>query len=412
MKQFILLLTLSLGSVYAQGSSTGLIPICDLRDGYYKDYQGGLYPAGTNLRPALHDSIGLAASKMILPLDSDGNYNELSGRYVFLSIGMSNTTQEFSLFKQLADADISRNPKLVIVDGAQGGQTAAAISNPNAAFWTNIEQRLQNAGVSSKQVQICWVKEADAGPTQGFPAYANSLSNELGVIARILKQKYPKINIAYYSSRTYGGYATSNLNPEPYAYESGFSVKWLIEKQIKGDQDLICTGDNPKSPWLAWGPYLWADGMNPRSDGLTWSIDDFVQSDRTHPSAESGRKKVAEILLKFVKTDETAKNWFLKNDYTNISTGKILPENFRLFNNYPNPFNPSTNIRYQLASPGYVSLKVIDILGREVAELVDAHQPAGEYLTNFNGGKLSSGTYYYILKVGSYTGIKKMILIK
>ncbi len=397
---------------FGQGTSTGLIPLCDLKTGYYKNYQGGLYPSGFNQRPVNHDAIGISLSKQILPLDYQGNFNEQNGKYVFLSIGMSNTTQEFSTFKPMADADISKNPKLVIVDGAQGGQTASIISNPNAAFWTTIEQRLQSAGVSSKQVQVCWVKEANANPTQAFPVHANTLTNELTTIATILKQKYPNCKIAYLSSRTYGGYATTSLNPEPYAYESGFSVKWLIEKQINGDPNLICTGENAKAPWLAWGPYLWADGLNPRSDGLIWSIDDFVESDRTHPSTTSGRKKVANLLLNFVKTDLTARNWFLKSELTNIDSGGNLPDSFRLFDNYPNPFNPETNIQYQLPSPCYVSLKVYDLLGREIEILIDSYQSAGKYLTNFNGSKLSSGTYFYKLKAGNYAETKKMILIK
>ncbi len=415
MKQFLIFLfaLLSIQNSFGQSTSTGLIPLCDLKTGYYKNYQGGLYPNGINQRPHSHDSIGIAISKQILPLDYQGNSNSQSGKYVFLSIGMSNTTQEFSTFKPMADAEISKNPKLVIVDGAQGGQTASIISNPNAAFWTTVEQRLQFAGVSSKQVQVCWVKEANAGPTQAFPVHANTLTNELVTIAGILKQKYPNCKIAYFSSRTYGGYATSTLNPEPYAYESGFSVKWLIEKQINGDPNLSCTGENAKAPWLAWGPYLWADGLNPRSDGLTWTIDDFVESDRTHPSITSGRKKVADLLLNFVKTDQTARNWFLKSELTNINSKEnLIPENFKLFQNYPNPFNPTTVISYRLPVTGNVTLKIYDMLGREVATLVDGELNHGEYSVAYQADHLSSGIYFYRLNAGEFTQVKRMILVK
>jgi hypothetical protein len=416
MKQFLLFVfaLFSMQNIFGQGASTGLIPLCDLQTAYYKNYQGGLYTNGTNQRPGIHDSIGIALSKQILPLDYQGNFNEQTGKYVFLSIGMSNTTQEFSTFKPMADADISKNPKLVIVDGAQGGQTASTISNPNAAFWTTIGQRLQTAGVSSKQVQVCWVKEANANPTQAFPIHANTLTNELATIATILKQKYPNCKIAYLSSRTYGGYATTSLNPEPYAYESGFSVKWLIEKQINGDPNLSCTGENAKAPWLAWGPYLWADGLNPRSDGLIWTIDDFVESDRTHPST-SGRKKVADLLLNFVKTDLTARNWFLKSEMTNIdSEENLIPGNFKLYQNYPNPFNPETVISYQLPALSYVQLKIYDLLGREVATLVNEEQAAGTHNSTFYTlrSTLTSGVYIYSLKANGLIQSKKMVLIK
>ncbi|UCH66955.1 MAG: T9SS type A sorting domain-containing protein [Ignavibacterium sp.] len=85
---------------------------------------------------------------------------------------------------------------------------------------------------------------------------------------------------------------------------------------------------------------------------------------------------------------------------------------YELFNNYPNPFNPSTNIRYQLPEPGNVSLKVFDVLGREVMELVDEQQAAGSYNINFEASDLASGIYFYRLKAGSYVSIKKMMLLK
>src|SRR6185503_10228810 len=106
---------------------------------------------------------------------------------VLLSIGMSNTTQEFSTFLPGSNSDVNRNPRIVVVDGAQGGQTATAISNPNANFWTVIQARLGNAGVTPQQVQACWMKEAEASPSQAFPADALGLENNLRTICQILQ---------------------------------------------------------------------------------------------------------------------------------------------------------------------------------------------------------------------------------
>ncbi len=97
---------------------------------------------------------------------------------------------------------------------------------------------------------------------------------------------------------------------------------------------------------------------------------------------------------------------------TSVEKQNSLPENFLLYQNYPNPFNPETNIQYQLSSSCYVSLKVYDLLGREIEILIDSYQSAGKYLANFNGSKLSSGTYFYTLKAGNYAETKKMILIR
>ena len=116
-----------------------------------------------------------------------------------------------------------------------------------------------------------------------------------------LKQRFRNVRIAYLSSRIYAGYATTHLNPEPYAYESAFVVRWLIQDKMK---------ESPaKSPLLLWGPYLWADGEKGRKiDNLVWKPED-LGPDGTHPS-DNGRRKVAELLLRFMKTDPTAKVWF------------------------------------------------------------------------------------------------------
>ena len=110
------------------------------------------------------------------------------------------------------------------------------------------------------------------------------------------------MKIVYLSSRIYGGYATTSLNPEPYAYEGGFAMKHVIADQIAGKVEL---------PWLAWGPYLWTDGLKGRKqDDVVWKREDVGQ-DGTHPS-NTGREKVARMLLEFLKKDATARPWFLK----------------------------------------------------------------------------------------------------
>ena len=89
-----------------------------------------------------------------------------------------------------------------------------------------------------------------------------------------------------------------------------------------------------------------------------------------------------------------------------------IPENYSLSQNYPNPFNPATVISYQLSANSIVSLKVFDIVGREVATLVNDRQEAGTYQTLFNAQGLASGLYFYQLRAGSYTETKKMMLVK
>src|SRR5262249_49667350 len=159
---------------------------------------------------------------------------------------------------------------------------------------------------------------ANAGPTVSLPASgadAYTLVAQEGGIARALKTRYPNLKLVFYSNRTYAGYATTTLNPEPYAYEAGFAVKWVIQAQI----DQIATGQaDPRAgdldyrtgaPWLGWGPDLWAKGTTARADGLVWNSDDFG-SDGTHPSA-SGVRKVGGLLLTFFKQSPFTRCWFL-----------------------------------------------------------------------------------------------------
>ncbi len=89
-----------------------------------------------------------------------------------------------------------------------------------------------------------------------------------------------------------------------------------------------------------------------------------------------------------------------------------VPATFALNQNYPNPFNPSTVISYQLPSNSRVSLKIYDILGREVATLVDGYQTAGVHQAQFNAQNLSSGVYLYRLSAPGQDFVKKMLLLK
>lgn len=97
---------------------------------------------------------------------------------------------------------------------------------------------------------------------------------------------------------------------------------------------------------------------------------------------------------------------------TDVEETNQNPNEFRLAQNYPNPFNPSTSIQYRVSSISQVILKVYDILGNEVATLVDEYKPAGSYEIDFNASKLTSGVYFYKLQAGGFVVTKKMILLR
>ena len=285
------------------------VPLMDMtEDDLYKGQDGGLYGGGLNVPPSEHEAAAFEELAKIEPLDEYGNPSP-DGKIVFTSIGMSNAEMKFEVFKQVADEDPEKSANVVVVVGAQGGVPARSWAKNDYA-WRVLEERLEDSSVTTEQVQVVWIEHGTRYPIDTFPSEVQDLQGYLTLILQELNERYPNVRIVYLSSRTYAGYAKVNLNAEPHAYESAFAVRWLIEDQIDGNPDLNYdpAQGTVKSPLLLWGPYMWADGLTPRSDGLTWSQGDYL-SDGTHPST-SGRMKVAEMLLDFLKTDEYAGAWY------------------------------------------------------------------------------------------------------
>lgn len=309
--------------VLVKVDASKLVPIDELGAKEYKDgFKGGFYPDGKNTRPKEHEAAGLKIAQSIRPLDTAGKPDP-NGKIVMLSVGMSNTAQASAGFQRMLREATGINPKFLFVNGAVGGQTAAITQSTEtkqgAKYWAEVDQRLKNAGSSREQVQIIWIKQADGGPDQGFPDYAKELEAELANLVKIFPKRFPNARLVYLSSRTYGGYATTPLNPEPYAYESAFSVKWLIERQIKGEAELNFDPKKGevKAPWLSWGPYLWANGSTKRAaDGFSYEREDFDPKDGTHHS-QAGSDKIGRLMVRFFESDTTTRPWFMSRQKHN-----------------------------------------------------------------------------------------------
>jgi hypothetical protein len=300
--------------------STGLIPLTQLKgDQKYKGQDGGLYGGGSNQPPESQLNAAKQAAGKVVALDESGKPSQ-DGKAVLMSIGMSNTTMEFSKFKEIADADPQKSSTLLIVDAAQGGKDAVAWANVGATntnpIWDEADRRLRAAGATPQQVEVIWIKQAIAGaPRLGdFPAHSDELQKDVATILTLAKSRYPNLRLAYLSSRIYAGYAGTNLNPEPYAYEGAFAMRGVIQDQVKGNAQLNAdpAKGEVRAPVVLWGPYLWADGVKGREgDDLVYKRED-LGADGTHPSP-SGRQKVADLLLKFFTSDSTATPWFVKD---------------------------------------------------------------------------------------------------
>lgn len=300
---------------------TGAVPLPDLGTGLYKGSLGGLYPGGRNAVPAAHLQAGLLIARGFEPLQTDG-HPDPNGRIVLISVGMSNAAQEFSAgsdsFIAKLTGDASLNPSLRIVNCAQPGKTVEYWLDPGDPVYSDCYASLAAEGLSPAQVRAAWIKQAEPGGgccSGAFPDHALYQKDRLAEMIRVIKEKFPNLAIAHLSSRT-RAYEDNPLalNPEPIAYETGFAVKWLIEDQLNGDPGLNFdpAQGTVVAPWLAWGPYLWIDGLDPRSDGRVWLCDDTAP-DGIHPS-QSGVDKVSDQLIAFYKSDPTAVPWFLTGD--------------------------------------------------------------------------------------------------
>ena len=173
------------------------------------------------------------------------------------------------------------------------------------------DTRLTPNGLSEAQVQIAWLEAPKGAPSGLLPdpmADAYKLEVWYGESVRAARQRWPNLKQFFVSCMTYTGYTNTQDNhflPEPFAYESGFSVKWLVEAQIIQRRtgvvdpiagDLLSNG----APYVDWGPYLWGSGDSnpPGSQAISWLSSDF-NADGVHP-ARGGVTKVANALVNFL----------------------------------------------------------------------------------------------------------------
>ena len=246
---------------------TGLRPITDMNRSRHRGQLGGLYPAAANKPPRAHLRRGLDAARRVRPI---------RGRIGVLGVGMSNAMSEFASFAKAAVQDPTASRSLTFVEGPGGGWDATRISKTKARYWSDLDARIQRARLTRGQLQT-----------------------HLRTIVRLLSNRFRNLRLIYVSSRTYGGYAVTHINPEPFAYETGFAAKWLVQEGIQGRLGRV---------WVGWGPYLWTDGAAGRRDGLVWNCEDVLE-DGMHPSP-SGVRKVSKLLSDFFKAEPTAKPWF------------------------------------------------------------------------------------------------------
>ncbi len=208
---------------------------------------------------------------------------------------------------------------------------------------------------------------------------------------------------------------TWNAEASPSNVYTPLSYQWWYEN-LGGASPASSLSISPDLP----GTGTWYKiGTNSSSLTTSFSANSAIYcvvTDGQGNSATSNTLTLTVNLSRIAKTDDTAiANKGLVNESVNIGSqaeDETIPTKYSLSDNYPNPFNPSTVIQYELPNNGFVSLKVYDILGDIIETLVNQYQAKGRYSIKFNANNLSSGIYLYRLQSGSFIATKKMLLQK
>jgi len=172
-------------------------------------------------------------------------------------------------------------------------------------------------------------------------------------------------------------------------YTSGttfFNTPCLTDVNRNGILDIIGASKEGSGASAYTNVYIWNTGMNYNPNKITIPM---FQYNEKHNGVFDEPTLVG-----------------VKNQQSNVIT------DYKLFQNYPNPFNPATNINYEIKRKGYVSIKVYDVKGNEIATLLNKKQNPGIYSLKFDGKNLSSGIYFYQLTADGFTDTKIMILLK
>ncbi|OGU75958.1 MAG: hypothetical protein A2V93_05255 [Ignavibacteria bacterium RBG_16_34_14] len=177
--------------------------------------------------------------------------------------------------------------------------------------------------------------------------------------------------------------------------ENNVMLTWLINHEMNKTNYLIERNTDDK--WTYIGK---VDGKGLETMAITYFFNDDISK---LSNTETAKYRV-------VLNQNNINVGYSNEVFVNLST--LIPNKFELLQNFPNPFNPSTKIKFLVPKSSFVNLKVYDILGSEVADLINEVKPAGTYTINFDGSNLASGVYFYSITAGSFYQTKKMILTK
>jgi hypothetical protein len=368
-------------------------------------------------------------NNMKLCLTSDGNIGKKAQSYgtglqigsgtfnnIFeggLMIGTSNTKVSDVVRRGQSPANVSDTDFValqnysIITPGVHSGQDGSGMFNDNGAGTNKI-------GVEVEAYSYAFNTQADVDYILVQYKVKNTNSTALSnVYAGLYTWMSP---LGYYNS---GNITRLNtVNKLAYTYNSGDTTNLYLGVGLLTNQTLnfkiytsseILNGFTTQEKWDGLSNGIVNDSLGPGGNP-------FVLSAGPFNLAPNQVETIGFAILNGTSTtDLITKNNQARLKYgtvgiTNISTE--IPRVFSLSQNYPNPFNPTTNIQFGVPKNSFVNIKVYDLLGREVATLLNEHKQAGTYMVDFNAASLSSGVYFYRMQAGQFADIKRMVVIK
>ncbi len=326
------------------------------------------------------------------------------------------------------------------------------IGDGNAQIVLNNSYKIQPGdGYTTVAVDTNGIVEGDAGANRSWnftgivqngspisasyllPGSGNGSSNFPGAnLMQIVEDSYSYIKTDGGSYYTLGMYTedvlrvysnTQKVMEYPFSFNSTFTDTYASNSNFAGTEvrsngTVTMTAD-------AWGTITLPSGTYPNAlrvktvmsntDSMFVSGTPFVTSSvSTSYSWYVSGKKFPIFGITYIQSPmfSLKSAAYVTNFTTSISQQSSIAEDYKLEQNFPNPFNPSTTINFSITNAGFTSLKVYDILGKEVASLVNGNLAAGKYSADFDASDLTSGVYFYKLETSDFTSVKKMSLIK
>jgi hypothetical protein len=297
-------------------------------------------------------------------------YN-MGGGTVTRAVSYVNGMQAVVLICELIKNNFGLGARWLLISGEAtmfyGGSDADYLNHPHAEFYylTYLQKFYGDHAVSTASSNadiLCYASKFASGETGVVIVNKGTAEQVISIDTKSIG-----VGQKYYIYSFTGGTDNGDFSPNVYI-----------------------NGDGPSSP-DQWGPYDQLFNINANS----CTIDNEIKF-------SSPARSVQMIMI------EGGNNSLSVNDERNSE----MPQSFVLYQNYPNPFNPSTLISYQLPASGFVTLKVFDVLGREIEMLVHERQNAGNHSVQFNATNLPSGVYFYRLEAGRYHATRKLALVR